>query len=367
MAGKKKVFIQQKGELKKIKSQVQESEEKLDSLIQEQFKLQKSISNFDQKISSNVIMTRKLKKKLKELKNEIVTEENRLNENSEMLDRTKRRYLGNIRQFYMSTQKSPDNYIFAQDYEITLSRQIIYLNALSQFDSANIGMASDLLSETESKLKDLSGQKSQVTKIKRKTETSTSLVRSKKKVQQKKIGKLKREEINETDRMMTLIEAAKEMESILLRLEREQAKKEKNKKNRGKSIFASLKGQLKAPCRGKIIIPFGEIVDKKTFLTSFNPGISIKGTPGRAVNSVAAGTVAYLGVLRGYGNFVIINHDNVYYTTYAGLDQVDVTKDQFVYTGAKLGSAAESGIIKFELREGSQAVDPVEWIKIEAF
>ncbi len=366
-AGKKKVFIQQKSDLKTIQSQVQKSEKKLDSLIQQQFEIQKSISNYDQKISSDIVITRKLKKKLKELKNEINTEENNLNENSEMLDRTKRRYLGNIRQFYMSTHKSPDKYIFDQDYEMTLSRQIIYLNALFQFDSANIDIASELLSETETKLKNLSGEKFQVSKIRRKTETSISLERSKKKVQEKKISKLKREELNESDRMLMLMEAAKEMEAILLRLEREQAKKEKHKKDKGKSIFASLKGQLRAPCRGKIIIPFGEFVDKKTFLTSFNPGISIKGSPGRVVTAVAAGTVAYLGVLRGYGNFVIINHDNVYYTTYAGLDKVEVTKDQFVYTGARLGNVAENGIIKFELREGSKAVDPVKWIKIDAF
>jgi len=82
--------------------------------------------------------------------------------------------------------------------------------------------------------------------------------------------------------MITLVEAAKEMEKILLRLERERARKIKKGKE-SESIFASMKGQLRSPCSGKIISTFGEVIDKKTYLKSFNPGISIKGKGKRDV------------------------------------------------------------------------------------
>jgi len=78
-------------------------------------------------------------------------------------------------------------------------------------------------------------------------------------------------------------------------------------------------------------------------------------------------SIAYVGLLRGYGKFVIINHDNYYYTTYAGLENIVVAKDQFIYTGGKIGSATENGIVKFELRKGREPIDPVKWISIDSF
>ncbi len=83
--------------------------------------------------------------------------------------------------------------------------------------------------------------------------------------------------------------------------------------------------------------------------------------------SVADGSVAYSGNLRGYGIFVIINHDDQYYTTYAGLGEALVAKDQIVRARMVVGKSASDGLVKFELRKGRDALDPVTWILIESF
>jgi lipoprotein NlpD len=85
------------------------------------------------------------------------------------------------------------------------------------------------------------------------------------------------------------------------------------------------------------------------------------------VAAVASGTVAYVGNLRGYGNFIIINHDDRFYTTYAGITEVTVSVGEYVLAGNKLAEVAGEGVVKFELREGRTPLDPIEWISIESF
>jgi len=131
--------------------------------------------------------------------------------------------------------------------------------------------------------------------------------------------------------------------------------------------FAPLKGKLPCPIEGKIMVSFGYSVDPITNLKSFSPGISVKGKVGRSVVSVADGQVAYVGDLRGYGNFIIINHDGSHYTTYAGLGETFVSEGTLVKSGTRLAISGENGIVRFELRRGREPLDPLEWFVNDAY
>ena len=157
------------------------------------------------------------------------------------------------------------------------------------------------------------------------------------------------------------------MEAIIARLEKERERATPSGGEiYGSSLFASLKGHLPPPYRGKVVVRYGNSVDPVTRLKSFSPGISIRGEPGGIVRSIASGTIAYSGELRGYGKFVIINHDNQYYTTYAGLGKVLVSQGQHIQVQTGVGEAAADGIMKLEIRKGRESLDPVEWIRIES-
>jgi len=77
--------------------------------------------------------------------------------------------------------------------------------------------------------------------------------------------------------------------------------------------------------------------------------------------------VVYVGSLRGYGNFIIIDHDDQYYSTYGGLGKTSVEVNEYVLAGTTLASVGEKGQVKFELRHKREPLDPVKWIKIESF
>ena len=95
-----------------------------------------------------------------------------------------------------------------------------------------------------------------------------------------------------------------------------------------------------------------------------NKGIAIGGKAGDAVLAAADGRVVYAGSgLRGYGNLVIVKHNNTYLTAYAHNQALLVKDDQVVRRGqkiAEMGSTeAERVQLHFEIRRQGRPVDPV--------
>ncbi|RME22103.1 MAG: hypothetical protein D6800_11395 [Candidatus Zixiibacteriota bacterium] len=362
-AGDTDGILQQKDELNKLKKEVKQSQRRLDSLQRAQQKVQKQIAEQEQKVASDRKLIRRLNRKLKTL--EAVTKEadSLARYRQMLLDRMQRRYLGNIRQLYRAT-RAPTHLTYEDpNAELEMHREVVYLKALADFESGNVSEISELRSEAEKRLQELRGEHKRVNRLRKQREVRVALEEGHKKKRERTLERLRRRARDEADRIVTLEKAAEEMANIIARLEEQRSRRHADRQT---SFFAALKGQLRAPCRGRVIENYGEHVDPVTHLKSFSPGIILQGRKGQKVYAVASGTVAYAGNLRGYGNFVIIDHDGVYYTTYAGLKRILVQQDQHIQARTAVGISGSDGKVRFELRRGRETLDPVEWISIES-
>lgn len=92
-------------------------------------------------------------------------------------------------------------------------------------------------------------------------------------------------------------------------------------------------------------------------------GIEIKAHAGDAIVAANDGKVVYSGNgLKGYGNLIIVRHDNGYLTAYA-LNKVNLVKiGQSVKCGEKIAEVGPNGILHFELRKDGQPINPVNYI-----
>ena len=98
-----------------------------------------------------------------------------------------------------------------------------------------------------------------------------------------------------------------------------------------------------------------------------NKGLGIGGKDGDAVVAAADGRVVYAGAgLRGYGNLVIIKHNNTFLTAYAHNKKLLVKEDQNVKKGqeiAEMGSTdADRVKLHFEIRRSGKPVDPARYL-----
>jgi lipoprotein NlpD len=110
------------------------------------------------------------------------------------------------------------------------------------------------------------------------------------------------------------------------------------------------------PAAGAVIGGFDEAKSK---------GLTITGKAGDPVMAAADGRVVYAGSgLRGYGNLVIVKHNNTYLTAYAHNQALLVKEDQVVRRGQKIAemgsSDAERVQLHFEIRRQGRPIDPAK-------
>ncbi|MDO8720098.1 MAG: peptidoglycan DD-metalloendopeptidase family protein [Polaromonas sp.] len=112
------------------------------------------------------------------------------------------------------------------------------------------------------------------------------------------------------------------------------------------------------PVQGALIAGFDEAKNK---------GLDIAGKSGDAVMASADGRVVYAGAgLRGYGNLVILKHNNTFLTAYAHNQKLFVKEDQTVKKGQKIAEMGNSDAdrvkLHFEIRRQGKPVDPAKYL-----
>ncbi len=112
------------------------------------------------------------------------------------------------------------------------------------------------------------------------------------------------------------------------------------------------------PAQGVQLAGFDEVKNK---------GLDIAGHAGDAVLASADGRVVYSGAgLRGYGNLIILKHNNTYLTAYAHNQTLLVKEDQSVRKGQKIAEMGNSDAdrvkLHFEIRRQGKPVDPLKYL-----
>lgn len=112
------------------------------------------------------------------------------------------------------------------------------------------------------------------------------------------------------------------------------------------------------PASGSLLAGFDE---------ARNKGYDISGKAGDPVMAAADGRVVYAGAgLRGYGNLIILKHNNTFLTAYAHNQTLLVKEDQSVRKGqkiAEMGSTdADRVKLHFEIRRQGKPVDPSRYL-----
>ncbi len=112
------------------------------------------------------------------------------------------------------------------------------------------------------------------------------------------------------------------------------------------------------PTAGVVLTGFDEVKNK---------GLDIAGAAGEPVLAAADGRVVYVGAgLRGYGNLIILKHNNTYLTAYAHNQTLLVKEDQSVRKGQKIAEMGNSDAdrvkLHFEVRRQGKPVDPAKYL-----
>ncbi|AFJ45992.1 lipoprotein NlpD precursor [Shimwellia blattae DSM 4481 = NBRC 105725] len=111
----------------------------------------------------------------------------------------------------------------------------------------------------------------------------------------------------------------------------------------------------------------GKVIDNFSASEGGNKGIDIAGSKGQAIVATASGRVVYAGnALRGYGNLIIIKHNDDYLSAYAHNETMLVREQQEVKAGQKIATMGSTGTsstrLHFEIRYKGKSVNPLQYL-----
>lgn len=129
--------------------------------------------------------------------------------------------------------------------------------------------------------------------------------------------------------------------------------------------FTRLKGKIPFPARGRVKKKFGPVSGSTN---TYKNGLLLSVRSGSDVQTVVDGRIIYVGWLNGFGNIVIVDHGNRYYSLTGGLSGLRFKTGDWVRQGEVLGIIPRTGAnskkdIYFEIRHGGRAIDPLPWLR----
>jgi len=238
-------------------------------------------------------------------------------------------------------------------------RRWYYLKKIAEYEY-------NLLNNYENNLKTLSKEKEnfmQLLKILKKEQYNLlkqeSELRKKKRRKREILASVKKEKYLYKKMLSELKKSSKKLRKLII---------ESEKKKFAHKGFSKMKRKLQWPVNGKLALPYGSYIDPKFKTPVFRNGIHIRAREGATVKAVYGGKVVFADWLRGYGKVVIINHGEGYYTVYANLSEIFLSKGDIIKRGEPVGRVGESGTmgmpgLYFEVRYKGKALNPLHWLK----
>ena len=170
-----------------------------------------------------------------------------------------------------------------------------------------------------------------------------------------------------------LTEATRRLEAFISDLQAKQRRLARVPPPKGAVVppgvgFGTLRGRLPWPTEGRIIAAFGAQVHPRFGTRTFRNGVDIEANEGKDVAAVFGGHVVYTGWFKGYGNLIILDHDNEYYTLYAHMAEIGVKEGDDVRQSQRLGTVGDTGSLDgprlyFEVRYQGKPQDPEQWLR----
>jgi len=366
-------------QINRIQQQIDRNKEKIQSSVEQGQSLYKELQRMDNELKVGQHKLAFLQERLLRQENNIQQKEREIElitaEKENITQHVEKRLLS----YYQRDKISLINTLFSASTLPELINLNEYFNAMFRYDQ-------QILHTYNSKIDLLNGARREIEKGKK---TLLGVILEAKKQEEALIAarqarkdllarvqteeKLYRHALDEMK--IAANELAKRMNTLSVRvihsknLKTYRSKSDKKRPPTIKSGFSVQQGNLPPPATGKVITYFGTYADKFDTETT-SGGINIETVDREEIKAIYSGTVVFIGEMTGYGNMVVIDHGQQYYSLVSGLESILVEKGDQVVTGQTLGimGSGESTLLSrgvhLEIRYETQPEDPLLWLDV---
>jgi septal ring factor EnvC (AmiA/AmiB activator) len=355
----RKTLEQLKDKIEEKRKRADEAEKKRESVLQ-------GIQTLDERLmrtrQEHQDISKKLRKKDREI--EAVTEQLGVIRTS--IQARRDAILARLRVQYMEGRAGYVKALLASDSYGDFQRRLQYLSAVSQKDFELMATFRADVGRMEQAERQRAEARAGMLAYKETTEKKLSDIRSLQKEKKVYFTKITQEKESFSRAAEELERSASRVDSLLQELETRRRALAMRPPT-APAVPRGTKGALPWPADGQVVSFFGR-QKHPTFNTYVQrKGIEIRTAEGSFIHSVMPGTVVYADWLKGYGLVIIMDHTNGFFSLYAHASRILAKVGERVTEGQVIGETGDTGMIGentlyFELREGSDPVDPLQWL-----
>lgn len=353
--------------LQELRVQIQEQESLLSDLRASKNRVESTLHKLTSELTDLENRKDALQHVILDLNQRIETNNRSVEEGRENIELQSKLIMDRVVDIYKMRRQSQNiQYLANARTAVDLIKRAHYLSKIADHDSKQINRFNIFIQEYEREQKQLEriweerlARLDEVTslevQLQKKKETQTNLLKQ----QQKKA---KAHSIS----LAKLKKSADSLEETLSKLMGDQSVDGVKPKFDGLGL-ASRKGNLELPIIGDLIRQFGKQRHDEFEDMLFVKGLEFGAEHGSSVKSVASGKVVLNQVLPGYGNVVILDHGNRYYTLYGRLVGTRVKLGDEVEEQEELGVVGQTDNhgrnFYFELRIKGKPINPLPYFK----
>jgi murein hydrolase activator len=355
----RKVLEQLKDQIEEKRRQADEADKKRESILQGIQTLDERHMRYRQ---SHQEITRKLRKKDQEI-NAINLQIAQLREG---IQERQEAILARLRVQYMEGRFGHWKPLLASNSYGDFQRRLHYLSAVSERDYSLLETFKSDMANMQAAERQREEARIGMVAYKRSTERQLNEINGVKKEKKAYLTKLTHEKESYERALQELERSASRIDSLLRELENRR-RAAAAKPPPGTLAPRGVRGGLPWPAEGNVMTYFGR-QKHPTFNTYVQrKGIEIRTTEGSSIHAVMPGTVVYADWLKGYGLVIILDHANGFFSLYAHASKILTSVGTQVGSGQTIGETGDTGMtgentLYFELREGAEPVDPLQWL-----
>ena len=175
------------------------------------------------------------------------------------------------------------------------------------------------------------------------------------------LAKLRRDKAGISAELAELKERAARLSSLVKKLESTKTQEYTQKS----SLFGARKGRLPWPVNGKVKLAFGPGRHTELGTRYDSHGVELSASPNQPIKAIWSGRVAFASWFNGYGNLLIVDHGDSYFTLYAQAARLEKKVGDLVRQGDVVALAGFDGkeVVYFEIRHRGTPLDPCVWLK----
>ena len=358
-----------KEKLSDIDQKIKNKKKELTQAEKEELSTINQLNVIGKKLSKNQNEFDFLNRRLKNLKKEMLTIDSQLTLINQDIARREKVFNKRLSALYKYERSGGIlRIIFSSDSYLDLSQRTKFIGTVLRSDTQMVQQFMEQLSLTKEKKEKLQENKKSLEKVKASIRRKENQIKGQKQKKTVFLKQVRNEKRTYQVAVRELEKSSRQLQSLIDGLKKElRDKGERYIPEDGKG-FAVLKGKLLFPIPGKIISRYGNHVDPQLNTVIFQKGIEISTKSGKEIKAIYGGKVLYADWFKGYGNIVIIDHGDSYYSLSAHLSKILKRTGDRVEAGEVIALTGDTGSLKgpclyFELRHHGEPLNPLHWLR----